>query len=204
MSLFPSEIRLWPHHACRRQQAHRGFRQGRREESGRQLRRAGVMRPAALRAAATACVASSAGAAPLWTVEKSEIAYLFYGEPGRPVLSISCGQQEGEAGKDATRIEVEVETGTKPGKDDVVLRIEQDKGRKDVPLKPLLCGGWSKCPSQSDGEVYRYVASVPGKSLALDIAGKGRKLAIDAPGAKITAPADPAVFKKFSVSCLNW
>jgi len=82
--------------------------------------------------------------------------------------------------------------------------IEQDKGRKDVPLKPLLCGGSSKCPSQSDGEVYRYVASVPGKSLALDIAGKGRKLAIDAPGAKITAPADPAAFKKFSVSCLNW
>ncbi len=58
--------------------------------------------------------------------------------------------------------------------------------------------------NQPDGEVYRYVASVPGKSLALDIAGKGRKLAIDAPGAKITAPADPAAFKKFSVSCLNW
>ena len=159
------------------------------------------MRPSVLLAVAVACVASSAGAAPLWTVEKSETAYLFYGEPGRPVLSISCGQQEGE---DETRIEVEVETGTKLGKDEVVLRIEQDKGRKDVPLKPLLCGGWSKCPSQSDGEVYRYVASVPGKSLALDIAGKGRKLAIDAPGAKITAPADPAAFKKFSVSCLNW
>ena len=50
------------------------------------------MRPSVLLAVATACVASSAGAAPLWTVEKSEIAYLFYGEPGRPVLSISCGQ----------------------------------------------------------------------------------------------------------------
>ncbi len=107
------------------------------------------MRPSVLLAVAVACVASSAGAAPLWTVEKSEIAYLFYGEPGRPVLSISCGQQEGEAGKDETRIEVEVETGTKPGKDEVVLRIEQDKGHKDVPLKPLLCGGSSECPRTS-------------------------------------------------------
>jgi hypothetical protein len=85
-----------------------------------------------------------------------------------------------------------------------VLRIEQDKGHKDVPLKPLICGGLSECPNQPDGEVYRYETSVPGKSLALDIAGKGRKLSIDAPGAKIAAPADPATFKKFSVSCLNW
>jgi hypothetical protein len=161
------------------------------------------MRPSVLLAVAVASVASSAGAAPLWTVEKSEIAHLFYGEPDRPVLSISCGQQ-GETGKDETRIEIKVEAGTKPGKDKVVLRIEQDKGHKDVPLKPLICGGLSECPNQPDGEVYRYEASVPGKSLALDIASKGRKLSIDAPGAKIAAPADPATFKKFSVSCLNW
>ncbi len=147
------------------------------------------MRPSVLLAVAVACVASGAGAAPLWTVEKSEIAYLFYGEPDRPVLSISCGQQEGETGKDETRIEVEVETGTKPGKDKVVLRIEQDKGHKDVPLKPLICGGLSECKNQPDGEVYRYETSVPGKTLALDIASKGRKLIIDAPGAKIAAPA---------------
>ena len=104
------------------------------------------MRPSVLLAVAVACVASSAGAAPLWTVEKSEIAYLFYGEPDRPVLSISCGQQEGETGKDETRIEVEVETGTKPGKDKVVLRIEQDKGHKDVPLKPLHLRGVERMP----------------------------------------------------------
>jgi hypothetical protein len=45
---------------------------------------------------------------------------------------------------------------------------------------------------------------VPGKDLALDIASKAKMLSIDAPGAKIAAPADPAAFKKFSVSCLNW
>jgi len=162
------------------------------------------MRPSMLLAVAVAGAASSAGAAPLWTVEKSEIAYLFYGEPDRPVLSISCGQQEGETGKDETRIEVEVEAGTKPGKDKVVLRIEQDKGHKDVPLNPLICGGSSECQNQPDGEVYRYETSVPGKSLALDIASKGQKLVIDAPGAKIAAPADAAAFKKFAVSCLNW
>ncbi|MGZ8417646.1 MAG: hypothetical protein ACXWVQ_11845 [Methyloceanibacter sp.] len=148
--------------------------------------------------------ASGALAAPLWTVEKSEIAYLFYGEPGNAVLSISCGLQEGETGHDETRIEVEVEAGTKPGKDEVVLRVEQDKGHKDVPLKPLICGGMSECKNQPDGEVYRYETSVPGKDLALDIANKGRKLVIDAPGAKLAAPADPAAFRKFLVSCLNW
>jgi len=162
------------------------------------------MRASALVAIVIGCVASGAGAAPLWTVEKSEIAYLFYGEPEAPVLSISCGQQEGETGKDETRIEVEVDTGIKPPKDKVVLRIEQDKGHKDVPLKPLVCGGLSECKAQPDGEVYRYEASVPGKDLALDIANKGRKLVVDAPGAKIAAPADPAAFKKFSVNCLNW
>ena len=162
------------------------------------------MRASALVAVAIACVTSGAVAAPLWTVQKSEIAYLFYGEPEAPVLSISCGQQEGETGKDETRIEVEVDTGTKPPTDKVVLRIEQDKGHKDVPLEPLICGGMSECKNQPDGEVYRYETSVPGKSLALDIANKGRKLSIDAPGAKIAAAADPAAFKKFSVSCLNW
>jgi hypothetical protein len=148
--------------------------------------------------------ASAAGAAPLWTVEKSETAYLFYGEPEAPVLSVSCGQQDGETGKDETRIQVEAEAGSKPPKDKVVLRIEQDKGHKDVPLTPLICGGATECKTQPDGEVYRYEASVPGKDLALDIANKGRKLVVDAPGAKIAAPADPAAFKKFSVSCLNW
>lgn len=162
------------------------------------------MRAPVVLAVAVGFVASGAAAAPLWTVEKSEIAYLFYGEPEAPVLSISCGQQEGETGKDETRIEVEVEAGTKPGKGKVLLRIEQDKGHKDVPLQPLICGGAGECGTQPDGEVYRYETSVPGKTLALDIASKGRKLVVDAPGAKIAAPADPAAFRKFSVSCLNW
>jgi len=149
-------------------------------------------------------LASAVSAAPFWTVERSEIAYLFYGEAGKPVLSISCGQEEGETGRDETRIAVEVEKGTKPGKDEVVLRVEQDKGHTDVPLKPLICGGSSACQNQPDGEVYRYATATPGKSLALDIAGKAKALSVDAPGAKISAPADPAAFRKFSVSCLNW
>ena len=82
-------------------------------------------------------LAPAVGAQPLWTAEAAESAYLFYGEPGRPVLSISCGQEEGETGRDETRIEVEVEPGTKPGKDEVVLRVEGDKGHKDVALTPL-------------------------------------------------------------------
>ena len=45
---------------------------------------------------------------------------------------------------------------------------------------------------------------MPGKRLALDIASKGEALSIDAPGAKISAPRDAKVFKKFSTMCLNW
>lgn len=149
-------------------------------------------------------LAPIASAEPQWTVEAAEIAYLFYGEPGKPVLSLSCGQEEGDTGRDETRIEVEVETGTKPGKDKVVLRVDEAGGHQDMPLTPLICGGSSECQNQPDGEVYRYETSVPGRHLALDIAGKAKALSIDAPGAKIDAPADPAVFKKFSVSCLNW
>ena len=47
-------------------------------------------------------------------------------------------------------------------------------------------------------------ASVPGKRLAIDIADKGETISIDAPGAKILAPRDAEVFKKFSAMCLNW
>lgn len=163
-----------------------------------------VRRPCLLLGLSTSLFASGAIAAPSWTVEFSEIAYLFYGEPKQPLLSISCGRREGETGRDETRIEVEVEKGTRPAPGKVVLRIEGDKGQKEVPLKPLICGDMSECKDQPDGEVYRYETSVPGKSLALDIAHKGRALSIDAPGVKLSAPADPAAFRKFSASCLNW
>ena len=67
---------------------------------------------------------------------------------------------------DATRPDHRVER--YEAADPVVLRIEQDKGHKDVPLKPLICGGLSECKNQPDGEVYRYETATPGKSLALD------------------------------------
>jgi hypothetical protein len=161
------------------------------------------MRCCVVLVAAMTGFASAADAQPLWTAEAAEIAYLFYGEPGRPVLSISCGQEEGETGRDETRIEVEVEPGTKARSAKAVFIVEQNKGRQEVPLKPLVCGGSSECQNQPDGEIYRYEASVPGKHLALDIAG-AKRLSVDAPGAKIAAPADPAAFKTFSVGCLNW
>ena len=162
------------------------------------------MRCCVVLAVAMTGLAPVAGAEPLWTVEAAEIAYLVYGEPGKPLLSISCGQEEGETGRDETRIEVEVEKGNKPGKDKVVLRVDEGKGHRAVPLTPLVCGGVSECKTQPDGEIYRYQTSVPGKDLAVDIASKAKVLSIDAPGAKITAPADPVAFKKFSVGCLNW
>jgi hypothetical protein len=147
-------------------------------------------------------VASSANAEPAWTVERSEVAYLFYGEPGKAVLTITCGQQEGKTGRDETRIEVEADKGTTTKADKIVLVLAMKSGAKEVALKADICGGANECSNLPDGEIYRYEASVPG--LALDIASKGETISIDAPGAKISAPRDAKAFKKFSALCLNW
>ena len=162
------------------------------------------MRPSVFLATAISLMASAASAAPAWTVERSEVAYLFYGEPDKPVLSITCGQEEGETGRDETRIEVDVDAGTKPGTDKVVLVVEEKGGRKEVPLKADICSEADPCTNGVAGEVYRYEASVPGKTLALDIADKGRTLSLDAPGAKVSAPAEAKTFKRFAAMCLNW
>ncbi|MGH6749557.1 MAG: hypothetical protein ACRECI_09620 [Methyloceanibacter sp.] len=160
-------------------------------------------------ALATMLAASSASilgahAEPRWTVERSEVAYLFYGEPKTPVLTITCGQEEGETGKDETRIEVDAAKGTTTKADKVVLVVEMKNGRKEVPLMPDICGGDNECPNLADGEIYRYETNVPGKQLAIDIADKGETISIDAPGAKISALRDAKVFKRFSAMCLNW
>lgn len=150
-----------------------------------------------LLALAMTLAASSASAEPAWTVERSEVANLFYGEPKTPVLTITCGQEEGETGRDETRIEVDTEKGTTTKADKVVLVVEMKGGRKEVPLKAEICGGENECTNLPDGEIYRYEASVPGKRLAVDIADKGETISIDAPGAKISAPRDTKIFKKF-------
>ena len=162
------------------------------------------MRFSVLLATAINLMASAAIAAPAWTVERSEDAYLFYGEPDKPVLSIICGQEEGETGRDETRIEVDVDAGTKPGRDKVVLLVEHKGGRATIPLKADICSAKAPCANGKEGEVYRYETSVRGKELALDIADKGRTLSIDAPGAKVSAPADAETFKTFATMCLNW
>ena len=155
-------------------------------------------------ALAITLVASGASAEPAWTVERSEVAYLFYGEPGKPLLTITCGEEEGETGRDETRIEVEVDKGTTTKADKIVLVVAMKSGAKEVPLKADICGGANECTNLPDGEIYRYEASVPGKRLALDIASKGEAVGIDAPGAKISAQRDAKAFKKFSAMCLNW
>ncbi len=167
------------------------------------------MRPAfplALATTLAAAIASvpCASAEPGWSVERSEVAYLFYGEPSKPVLTITCGQEEGETGRDETRIEVDTDKGTTTKSDKVVLVIEMKAGRKEVPLTADICGGDNECPNLPDGEIYRYETSVPGKRLAVEIADKGERISIDAPGAELAAPRDAKAFKKFSAMCLNW
>ena len=163
------------------------------------------MRPCLPIALAMTLVASSANAEPAWTVERSEVAYLFYGEPGKAVLTITCGQQEGKTGKDETRIEVEADKGTTTKADKIVLvlamksgakgggaqgrylrrreRMQQPARRGDLPLR---------------GERSRQAARARHRR------SKGETISIDAPGAKISAPRDAKAFKKFSALCLNW
>ncbi|MFZ2017686.1 MAG: hypothetical protein WAU90_03295 [Methyloceanibacter sp.] len=154
--------------------------------------------------AASSASISGAHAEPRWTVERSEVAYLFYGEPKTPVLTITCGQEDGDTGKGETRIEVDAAKGTTTKADKVVLVVEMRSGRNEVPLVPDICGGDNECPNLPDGEIYRYETDVPGKRLAIDIADKGETISIDAPGAKFSAPRDATVFKRFSAMCLNW
>jgi hypothetical protein len=143
-------------------------------------------------------------AEPGWSVERSEAVSLFYGEPKAPLLTITCGQEDGETGKDETRIEVDTAKGTTGKADKVVLVIETKAGRKEVSLKAAVCGPGNECTNLPDGETYRYETSVPGKRAAVEIADKAERISIDAPGAKFSAPRDAKVFKKFSQMCLNW
>jgi hypothetical protein len=162
------------------------------------------LRASVLLAFATIATTSDAIAAPGWSVESSEIAYLFYGEPGKPLLTITCGQQEGETGKGETRIEVEVDPGTKPGGGKVELVVTHKGGKAKIPLKADVCGAQEPCATGKDGEVYRYATSVAGKALALDIAERGKAVSLDAPGVKIAASADETSFQKFAGFCRNW
>ena len=120
------------------------------------------------------------------------------------MLTITCGQEEGETGRDETRIEVEVDEGHQTKADKIVLVVAMKSGAKEVPLKADICGGANECTNLPDGEIYRYETSVPGQAARARHRVKGETMSIDAPGAKISAPRDAKAFKKFSAMCLNW
>jgi hypothetical protein len=145
---------------------------------------------------------AAAAAEPRWAVYRDQVPALLYGDPENAQISIICGRDE-ESGEDETWITIEVEPGAKPAPANVVLVLESDTARKEVPLEPLVCGE-DQCTMRTEGEVYRYEATFPGVEPALDIAEKVTKLSIDAPGARISAPADEKAFSKFAGLCRNW
>jgi hypothetical protein len=98
--------------------------------------------------------------------------------------------------------QVDTAKGTTTKADKVVLIIETKAGRKEVPLKADICADDNECTDLLKGEIYRYETSVLGKRLPVDTADKAERISIDAPGAKISAPRDAKVFKKFSAMCL--
>ncbi len=145
---------------------------------------------------------ADAVAGPGWGVYQDKVPALLYGDPENALLSIICGRNE-ETGKEETWISVAVANGTKPGKGKVALVLESKKVRKEVPLQPKICGD-GQCNTRAPGEVYLYEATFPGTAPALDIAEKATKISIDAPGAKVSAPADEKAFSKFAGLCRNW
>ena len=147
-------------------------------------------------------VASGANAEPAWRVFKEEVAVLNFGEPENALISIICGRDE-ETGEDQTWITVAVEHGTKPTQDAVVLIVHKEGGPKELPLKANICAN-NECSGGADGEVYLYDTVFPEKRPALEIAEEAVQLSIDAPGAKISAPADAKKFAEFAELCRNW
>jgi hypothetical protein len=161
-----------------------------------------LMRLAILTAAGICVFRSVAAAEPAWHVLQEEVTALVFGDSGNALIAITCGRDE-ETGDDQTGITVRAEPGTKPPQDPVMLVLESKEARKEVPLKPDLCGK-DECSDRAEGEVSIYATALPGLRPAFEIAEKATKLSIDAPGAKISAAADPEQFAKFAGYCRNW
>jgi hypothetical protein len=161
-----------------------------------------LLRLAVLVAVGLGAAVSEAVADPGWNVFQDEVPTLLYGDPENALISIICGRDE-ETGKEETWISVAVDNGTKPAKGKIVLILESKKTRKEVPLRPKICGD-GECNTRAAGEVYLYEATFPGTAPALDIAEKATKISIDAHGAKVSAPAEEKAFSKFAGLCRNW
>jgi hypothetical protein len=150
-------------------------------------------------AAAAAAAVDTSASAPQWGVFRDQAPALLYGDPEDALISIVCG--EDETGENETWIVVAVKSGTKPTQDRAVLVLENDEAKqKEIPLEAEICAA-DQCTMRAPGEVYRYLANFSGVEPALDIAEHVTKLSVDAPGAKISAPADAGKFASFAGLC---
>jgi hypothetical protein len=161
-----------------------------------------LMRRAIPLAVAICVLSSGLSAAPAWQVIQDEVTALMFGDPGDALIAITCGRNE-QSGADETGITVRAEPGTKPPQGPVVLVLESKDARKELPLKPNICGK-DECSDRAEGEVSIYATAIPGLRPAFEIAEKATRISIDAPGAKVSASADEQQFVKFAGLCRNW
>jgi hypothetical protein len=146
--------------------------------------------------AAILAITATAAHAEQWQMFEEEGVSLEYRNAAdtASLMSVACSARLSE-------IFVPLDPGTKPPAPNPVLVTKEGGATKPIKLDVHVCGGDMTCSDRPDGDVSTYVTTGKGKTLALHFADKVTSAAIDAPGAKISATSDPAVFKRFAAAC---
>jgi hypothetical protein len=110
------------------------------------------------------------------------------------LISVACSPQQSE-------IFVPLAPGMKKPAQAPSLAVKEGAATNTIKLASAVCGGPTSCSDRPDGDVSTYEARAKGKAMALRVADKATSVDIDAPGAKISAASNPAVFKQFAAAC---
>lgn len=130
-------------------------------------------------------------------LEEQEVSIDYGNDPLQASLSVTCTARQSE-------IYVLVAPGTKPPAEAPVLVVKEGGATNTIKLEVYVCGRPAACSHRPDGEVPTYFARTKGRAMALRFADKMTSAEIDAPGAKVSAVRDAAVFRKFAAACRTW
>lgn len=154
--------------------------------------------PIVLCLAASLGLPAAASAADKWTMLRETEVSIGYGPTELETwLSVTCTSRQSE-------VYVHVEPGTKPPAEAPVLVVKEGGATHPIKLEVYVCGQPAGCAFKPSGDVATYVARSKGRAMALRFAEKTTSVEIDAPGAKVSAVADRAVFRRFAAACRKW
>lgn len=112
------------------------------------------------------------------------------------IIDISCDKE--------TWITIPVAPGTPAPASVPKLKVLTADGEKSYDLTADICGD-GECTDRAKGEVSTYTLKQPGKTLALLIAEKAKRLTFSGPGTPaIDVARDDAAFTKFAGFCTAW